>query len=99
MENRTILRDNLLGIVSALAMFSSLYLVKNSLISTLGGVAAVGALFLCGLMWLANYPRIRSDFTTIIVLLIGLVVLVQIIWHRRLNALYPAMQTSQEAIR
>lgn len=85
-------KKNLLGTVSVLAIFSSLYLVENSLISTMGGLAAVVALLLCALMWLVNFQRVKFDFTTIIVMLIGLFVLMQVIWYGRINAVYSVMQ-------
>lgn len=92
MKNMVISKDNLLGIVSVLAIFSSLYLVENSLISAVGGFAAVGALLLCAVMWLVDYQGVKFDFTTIIVMLIGLFALIQVIWRGRLNAVYSVMQ-------
>lgn len=85
-------KNNLLGIISALAIFSSLYLVNNNFISAVGGCAAVGSLLFCALMLVVNYRRVKCDFTTIMVLLIGLSALIQIIWYGRPNALYSVMQ-------
>lgn len=85
-------KDNLLGIVSVLAIFSSLYLVKNDLISTLGSFVAIAALLLCALTWLVNFQKVKLDFTTIMVMLIGLFILIQVIWYRRIDAIYSVMQ-------